>query len=259
MSMKAATPMSDGPAALTGSAALAAMQSGQLTSGALVGACLEAIVASEAEVRAWTYLDAERALAAAHAADEAHRAGTAAGPLHGLPVAVKDIIDTADMPTENGTTVHAGRQPDRDAAVVAQLRNAGAIVLGKTVTTELAVFGPGKTRNPMDLERTPGGSSSGSAAAVATNMIPLALGTQTAGSVLRPASFCGVLGFKPTYGLVSRTGVLNQSPPLDTIGCFATLGGGSGPHHRGPVGLRRKRRRQLAPGRPRPRTPHHAR
>src|SRR5690606_5858493 len=119
------------------------------------------------------------------------------GPLHGVPVGIKDIIDTADFPTENGTVLHAGRRPRRDATVVSRLRAAGAVILGKTVTTELAVYSPGKTRNPHDVEHTPGGSSSGSAAAVAALMVPAALGSQTNGSVIRPASFCGVVGYKP--------------------------------------------------------------
>ena len=143
------------------------------------------------------------------------------GALHGVPVGVKDIIDTSDFPTENGTPAFAGRRPQTDAAVVTALRAAGAVILGKTVTTELAFFGPGKTRNPHDRERTPGGSSSGSAAAVADAQVPLALGTQTAGSILRPASYCGCIGFKPTFGIVPREGVLAQSAPLDTIGGYA--------------------------------------
>jgi len=138
-----------------------------------------------------------------------------------VPVGIKDIIDTADMPTEDGTALHAGRQPSQDAFTVSRLRQAGAVILGKTVTTELAVFHPGKTRNPHNPAHTPGGSSSGSAAAVAAEMVPLALGTQTNGSMIRPASFCGVVGYKPTRGLIPRVGVLEQSPPLDQIGVFA--------------------------------------
>ena len=176
---------------------------------------------ARAEVQAWAHLDRDYALAQARAADTALREGKAAGPLHGVPVGIKDIIDTADLPTENGTTIFAGRRPTADASVVAQLKAAGAVILGKTVTTELAFFGPGKTRNPADPEHTPGGSSSGSAAAVADFHVPLALGTQTAGSMLRPASYCGCIGWKPTFGVISRTGVLAQSPPLDTIGGFA--------------------------------------
>ena len=143
------------------------------------------------------------------------------GPLHGIPVAIKDIIDTADYPTELGSPLAAGRRPRHDATVVARLRAAGAVIVGKTVTTEFAYFHPGPTRNPHDHARTPGGSSSGSAAAVAAHMVPLALGTQTNGSVIRPAAFCGVFAVKPTHGLVSRAGVLQLSRKLDHIGAFA--------------------------------------
>ena len=143
------------------------------------------------------------------------------GALHGLPVGIKDIIDTADYPTERGTVLHQGRRPERDATLVSLLKEAGAIILGKTVSTEMAVYSPGKTRNPHNLEHTPGGSSSGSAAAVAAAMVPFAVGTQTNGSVIRPASYCGVYGFKPSFARISRHGVLTQSPPLDTIGVFS--------------------------------------
>jgi Asp-tRNA(Asn)/Glu-tRNA(Gln) amidotransferase A subunit family amidase len=147
--------------------------------------------------------------------------GKPIGPLHGVPVGIKDIFDTQDMPTENGSVLHAGRTPSRDAAVVARLRAAGAVILGKTVTTEFAYFAPGKTRNPHNPEHTPGGSSSGSAAAVAADMVPLAIGSQTNGSTIRPAAFCGVVGFKPTHGLISRHGVLTLSRTLDHVGLFA--------------------------------------
>jgi Asp-tRNA(Asn)/Glu-tRNA(Gln) amidotransferase A subunit family amidase len=187
----------------------------------VVEACLERIAAREPEVQAWAHLDPEHALRQAKAADAYRASGRAIGPLHGVPVGIKDIIDTRDFPTENGTPFDAGRRPTADAAVVERLRAAGAVVLGKTVTTELAVYTPGKTRNPRNAGHTPGGSSSGSAAAVAAGMVPLALGTQTNGSVIRPASFCGVVGFKPSRGLVSRRGVLAQSPPLDTVGTFS--------------------------------------
>jgi Asp-tRNA(Asn)/Glu-tRNA(Gln) amidotransferase A subunit family amidase len=172
-------------------------------------------------VRAFTFLDPEQALAAARAADAERLEGVPLGPLHGVPVGIKDIIDTTDMPTERGSVLCAGRVPNSDASVVTRLRTAGAIVLGKTVTTEFAVFGPGKTQNPHDPSRTPGGSSSGSAAAVAADMLPIALGSQTNGSTIRPAAFCGVLGYKPTRGLVSRHGVLTLSPTLDHVGWFA--------------------------------------
>jgi Asp-tRNA(Asn)/Glu-tRNA(Gln) amidotransferase A subunit family amidase len=205
------------------SAADAAQQirEGKLSSEELVQACLERIRAVEPTVQAWTFLDEDHALAQARAADELRRSGQAVGPLCGVPVGIKDIIDTSDMPTENGTVLHAGRTPRDDAVVVARLRAAGAVILGKTVTTECAYFHPGKTRNPHNLEHTPGGSSSGSAAAVAAGMVPLALGSQTNGSVIRPAAFCGVFGFKPTHGLIPRTGVLALSRTLDHIGMFA--------------------------------------
>ncbi|MGH6896392.1 MAG: amidase [Geminicoccaceae bacterium] len=199
----------------------AAVRDGRLTSQELIEACLKRIEAREPEVQAWAFLDPEHALKQARAADEWRKRGRPLGPLHGLPVGVKDIVDTADMPTENGTVLHAGRRPRQDATLVSLLRAAGALILGKTVTTELAVYAPNKTRNPHDLERTPGGSSSGSAAAVADGMVPVAIGTQTNGSVIRPASFCGVYGFKPSHGLIPRTGVLTQSPPLDTVGVMA--------------------------------------
>lgn len=194
---------------------------GRATSLELVDACLARIAEREGEIGAWQYLDADQARAAARARDAEFAVGDGVGPLHGVPIGVKDILDTADMPTENGTAIHAGRRPGTDAAAVKALRDAGAVILGKTVTAELAVFGPGKTRNPRNPAHTPGGSSSGSGAAVADNMVPAALGTQTGGSVIRPASFCGVFGFKPTFGLIARVGCLNQSPPLDTIGVLA--------------------------------------
>ncbi len=197
-----------------------AIREGKLTSEELVAACLARIEAVDADVEAWAYLDPEHALAQARAADDARRSGAAVGPLHGVPVAIKDIIDTADMPTECGTVLLEGRQPRIDADVVARLRAAGAVILGKAVTTELAVFHPGKTKNPHNPAHTPGGSSSGSAASVAAGMVPLALGTQTNGSMIRPASFCGVVGYKPTHGLVPRSGVLLQSAPLDQLGVY---------------------------------------
>src|SRR5258708_30046913 len=164
---------------------------GVLTSQELVEACLERIRAVEPTVQAWTFLDEEHALAQARAADERKRSGEPVGPLNGVPVGLKDIIDTADMPTQNGTVLHEGRMPKDDAAVAAMLRAAGAVILGKTVTTECAYFSPGKTRNPHHPEHTPGGSSSGSAAALAAGRVPLALGSQTNGSGIRPGAFFG--------------------------------------------------------------------
>ena len=197
------------------------MMQGVLTAEELVGACLERIAQVEPTVQAWQFLDEEHALAQARAADARRRSGEPVGPLNGIPVGIKDIIDTGDMPTENGTVLHKGRMPRMDAAVVARLRAAGAVIMGKTVTTECAYFNPGKTRNPHNPEHTPGGSSSGSAAAVAAHMVPLALGSQTAGSVIRPGAFCGDYAFKPTHGLIPRTGVLQLSRALDHIGLFA--------------------------------------
>lgn len=184
-------------------------------------ACLATIAARDPEIKAWVSIDPDLVRAQAKRLDEARSTGRGIGPLHGVPVGVKDIIDTADMPTENGTVLDSGRRPRRDAVLVSRLRAAGAIVLGKTVTTELAYFTPRETRNPHDVTRTPGGSSSGSAAAVAAGMVPLAVGSQTAGSVIRPASFCGVVGYKPSFGLIPRTGALLQAAPLDTIGVLA--------------------------------------
>ena len=194
---------------------------GELTSEEVVRACLARCREVEPSVQAWTFLDEEHALAQARAADEARREGLPVSPLHGIPVGVKDIIDTADMPTENGTVLHQGRTPRKDATVVERLRSAGAVITGKTVTTECAYFAPGKTRNPHNPEHTPGGSSSGSAAAVAAGMVPLALGSQTNGSTIRPAAFCGVYGFKPTHGLIPRHGILALSRTLDHVGLFA--------------------------------------
>jgi Asp-tRNA(Asn)/Glu-tRNA(Gln) amidotransferase A subunit family amidase len=198
------------------SAAEAARQirSGRLTSRALVKACLARVGERERDVGAWACLDAAGALEAARVAD----ATRPAGPLHGVPVAFKDIIDTFDLPTALGSTIYGGRQPSWDAACVAACRAAGAIVIGKTVTTEFAYFHPGRTRNPRNLAHTPGGSSSGSAAAVADGMVPVALGTQTQGSVIRPAAFCGIVGFKPSFNDVSVSGVRAFSPSLDTVG-----------------------------------------
>src|SRR3954469_5487923 len=197
------------------------MAEGLVTSEELVEACLERIRATEPTVQPRTFLAEAHALAQAKAADERKRSGQPFGPLNGLPIGLKDIIDTGDMPTENGCAVHKGRTPSRDAAVVSMLRAAGAVIMGKTVTTECAFFSPGKTRNPHNPEHTPGGSSSGSAAAVAAGMVPLALGSQTNGSVIRPAAFCGVYGFKPTHGLIPRSGMLQLSRTLDHVGLFS--------------------------------------
>ncbi|MFQ6023066.1 MAG: amidase [Acidiferrobacterales bacterium] len=198
-----------------------AIRTGEITSEDLVQACLDHIQQLEDTVGAWAFLDPEHALKQARDADAALREGETLGPLHGIPVGVKDIFDTDDMPTEDGTVLHAGRRPSTDATAVSLLREAGAIIMGKTVTAELAVYAPGKTRNPHDPNRTPGGSGSGSAAAVAACMVPLAIGNQVNGSIIRPASYCGVVGYKPTHGLISRHLVLQQSRPLDQVGVFA--------------------------------------
>lgn len=194
---------------------------GEMSAETYIGACLDHIEAIDNKVQAFVHIDPEDALRQARALDERQQRGVPLGPLHGVPVAIKDIFDTADYPTECGSPILKGRRPSRDCSVVARLREAGAVIIGKTVTTELAYFHPGATRNPHDLERTPGGSSSGSAAAVAAGMVPLAIGSQTNGSVIRPASYCGIYGCKPTHGAISRHGALILSQALDHVGPFA--------------------------------------
>lgn len=184
-------------------------------------ACLAQIALREPEVQAWAWLDEDHILAEAARLDALRATGRPVGPLHGLPIGLKDIIDTAGIPTENGATLDKGRMPPADAVIVRQLKAAGALIMGKTVTTELAYLAPGKTRNPVNPAHTPGGSSQGSAAAVAAAMVPLAIGTQTGGSVIRPAAYCGTVGYKPSFGAIPRTGVLVQSPTLDTLGVFS--------------------------------------
>ncbi|KGF67362.1 glutamyl-tRNA amidotransferase [Hoeflea sp. BAL378] len=212
------------PASLLGLSAVEArdrMASGALAAMDYMQACLDRIAALDGEIQAFEWIDPGFALRQAEMADGHRKSGRPIGPLHGLPVALKDVIDTRGIPTANGTAIDAGRVPERDATVVQKLRAAGALILGKTVTAELALVTPGKTRNPANPAHTPGGSSSGSAAAVATLMSPLAVGTQTGGSVIRPASFCGVTGFLPSSGSIGRTGILTQSPTLDRVGVFA--------------------------------------
>jgi len=201
--------------------AVADVREGRISAVELVTACLARIDEVEPDVQAWAFLDRDHALMQARALDLHRAQGRALGPLHGVPIGIKDIFDTSDYPTELGSPLWAGRMPRSDAAAVARLRAAGAVIMGKTVTTEYAYFHPGKTRNPHDRERTPGGSSSGSAAAVAAHMVPGAIGSQTNGSVIRPAAFCGVVGFKPTHGLIPRTGALMLSRTLDHVGVFA--------------------------------------
>jgi amidase len=201
-----------------GAAALAArLARGEASAEALARACLERAAEREPVLRAFARLDPERVLESARELD---RAGVR-GPLHGLPLGVKDIIDTFDLPTEYGSPIYAGHRPAADAACVALARGRGALVMGKTVTTEFATHPPGPTTNPHNPAHTPGGSSSGSAAAVADRILPLAFGTQTGGSVIRPAAFCGVVGYKPSFGLLPRTGVKAISDSFDTVGVFA--------------------------------------
>lgn len=190
---------------------------GQCSAEDVTRSCLARIEEREPAVKAWAWCDPDHAVAQARALDR----GTARGPLQGIPIGIKDVLDTFDMPTEMGSPVYRGHCPASDASAVALLRAAGAVILGKTVTCEFAGLTPGATTNPHDPARTPGGSSSGSAAAVADGMVPLALGTQTGGSVLRPASFCGVVGFKPSFGAVNRAGLKLAAESLDTIGLFA--------------------------------------
>ena len=196
------------------------LASGALRAVELVRACLARIAELEPRVGAWAWNDDGYALAQAERLDQWRQSGRSLGPLHGLPVGLKDVSDTRGRPTDNGTPIDAGRVPAEDAWIVARLRAAGAIILGKTVTTECAFLHPGRTRNPHNLDHTPGGSSQGSAAAVAAGMVPLAIGTQTGGSVIRPAAFCGIVGMKPSFGMIPRTGILMQSPTLDTVGVF---------------------------------------
>lgn len=177
--------------------------------------------AADEKIKAFAHRDDRIVALQAEHLQRERTSGHLPGPLYGVPVAVKDIIDTFDFPTEYGTPIHKGRFSVCDATVVSRLRAAGAVIFGKTVTTEFATTQPGPTCNPHNISHTPGGSSSGSAAAVAAGMVPVALGTQTNGSVIRPASFCGVYAFKPSRGLVPRTGVLDQSPSLDEVGVFA--------------------------------------
>ena len=199
------------PADLTATAAARAIEAGTLRPAGLLEACLARVAAREPVVRAMAFLDPA----------QAHAAVPRPGPLHGLPIGVKDVIDTADMPSQYNSSIWRGHRPRADAACVAWARAAGAVVLGKTVTTEFATRHPGPTTNPHDPARTPGGSSSGSAAGVAAGFFPLAYGTQTAGSVIRPASYCGIVGFKPSFGTVNRFGMKLMSDSLDTIGVMA--------------------------------------
>ncbi len=208
---------SKAPNELTAIEALSRIQAGTLTSEALVESCLQRIADREDTVGAWEFLSPEQALDAARSSDK----GRSDGPLRGIPVAVKDIFDTVDMPTAYGSPIYAGYRPPSDASCVARTRAEGGLVLGKTVSTEFAFFKPGKTTNPHNPAHTPGGSSSGSAAAVADFMVPLAFGSQTVGSTLRPASYCGIVGYKPSFGLIDRTGIRPLADTFDTVGVFS--------------------------------------
>jgi len=194
------------------------MRAGKMSCSDYIASHIERIRALEQQISTWAWIDEERAIILARAVDT-----TPIDPshiLHGIPVGIKDVIDTKDIPTSMGSEIYRDRVPSTSAPIVASLSSAGALILGKTVTAELAFLAPGKTRNPWNHAHTPGGSSSGSAAAVAAGFSPAALGTQTNGSVIRPAAFCGVVGFKPTQGRVSNVGTLNYAPSLDQIGFF---------------------------------------
>ena len=196
------------------------LKSGEISSIDLCKSYINRIKKFEKDVKAWQFFDEKLLLEKAEEADDYRKSGKPLGPLHGMPIAIKDIIGTYDMPTECGTVFRKKKSSSQDSEIVNLLKNAGAIVMGKTVTCELAYIHPSKTRNPHDYSRTPGGSSSGSAAVVASYMSHLSIGSQTGGSVIRPASYCGVVGYKPSYGLISRSGVLQVSDKLDTIGVF---------------------------------------
>ena len=202
------------PNELTAVEAARRIDAGELSVEALVRACLERVEEREPDIAAWAHLDREQVLGNALAHD-------GAGWMHGVPVGVKDIVDTVDAPTTYGSPIYRDHWPETDAVCVNRIHAAGGIVLGKTVTTEFAARYPGPTRNPHDVRHTPGGSSSGSAAAVADCMVPLGIGTQTAGSVIRPATFCGVYGYKPTFGLLSFSGIRHYAESVDTLGCMA--------------------------------------
>ena len=197
------------------------LKKGEFTCEELVTNYIDHINKYEKNVEAWEFFDETLILEQAKKLDQDHQLGKVHGDLHGVPVGIKDIFDTENMPTSDGTEIHKENPSWNDCTVVSKLKQAGAIIMGKTVTTELAYYSPGKTKNPHDPTRTPGGSSSGSAAAVASHMVPLAIGSQTNGSVIRPASYCGVVGYKPTKGLISRHLVLQISRALDQIGVFS--------------------------------------
>ncbi len=206
---------------LTATEAAGKIARGDISSTEYTEALIGQVNLLEERIGAFAHFDPDYALEQAKQRDDYRANGHAIGPLHGVPIGIKDCIDTADFPTENGSALFKDRRPYHDATAVKKLRAAGAVIFGKTVSTEFAFYHPGKTRNPHDLSRTPGGSSSGSAAGVAAGMFPLAIGTQTNGSIIRPAAYCGVFGMKPSHGLVSRAGVLSHSRKLDHLGPFA--------------------------------------
>ena len=205
---------------LTANELVSKLQSGEISSVELCNKYLERIKKFEKDVQAWAHLDKKLLLEKAEEADTYRKSGKPLGPLHGMPIAVKDIIGTYDMPTECGTVFRKKMSSSQDSEIVNLLKNSGAIIMGKTATAELAYIHPCKTKNPHDYSRTPGGSSSGSAAVIAAHMAHLSIGSQTGGSIIRPASYCGVVGYKPSYGLISRNGVLKVSDKLDTMGVF---------------------------------------
>jgi len=197
------------------------LKKGEIKSEELVKSYIEQINKKDKQIEAWEFFEPDLAISQAKKLDADRQAGKVQGDLHGIPVGIKDIFDTEDMPTFDGREIHKKNPTWNDCTVVSKLKQAGAVIMGKTVTAELAYYSPGKTKNPHDTTRTPGGSSSGSAAAVATNMVPLAVGSQTNGSVIRPASFCGVVGYKPSKGYISRHLVLQVSRTLDQVGIFS--------------------------------------
>ena len=205
---------------LTANELVSKLRSGEISSVELCNKYLDRIKEYEKDIQAWAHFDKKILLEKAEESDDYRKSGKPLGPLHGLPVAVKDIIGTYDMPTECGTVFRKKMSSAQDSEIVNLLKNAGAIIMGKTATAELAYIHPCKTKNPHDYSRTPGGSSSGSAAVVASHMAHLSIGSQTGGSIIRPASYCGVVGYKPSYGLISRNGVLKVSDKLDTMGVF---------------------------------------
>ena len=205
---------------LTACEAVEKIRSGVISSSELVEACIKRIQETDSTLNAWQHFDAEQVREIAASRDRLRQGGATLGPLHGVPVGLKDIFDTDDMPTELGSRIYTNRQPGANAMVVDKMLEAGAVIMGKTVTTEFAFSQPSRTSNPHNLQYSPGGSSSGSAAAVAAQHVPLALGSQTNGSTIRPASFCGVFGFKPSRGMISRRGVFESSVTLDQVGVF---------------------------------------